>query len=527
MVLDPFCGSGTVLVEAWWPAAAPSASTPARWRSRSRACARTLLAEAARAAWSRRARAIAEEVGRAGAQAPAAPAAALGGRGDRALSPPRRPRAVRPARAGDGHAARTSPSALALRLCLSSILVKFMGAGPAAPRDGDGEAHRPRRALALLRRSRRGAGRGPGGAGLGTPAGTPARARSSWATRASYPDIRAAVGRPGAVVAALRRRLRLRRAPRGPLPLAGPAHGRVPPAPAGRTAPWPGRRRRDWQEGRRRWLVEMAPGAAARRRGGAGRGRRRGGRPARRRRRGGGPTPPRARAWRSWRAPRRSATRDHRLRGSSAIAAPRAHPAAREGSGARARDPSMLLHGSPSPRARRSNTNSTRTSNATHVPSTRRLDDVVPSRYARSSPGCRRADPASGTGSRGGRWSGLPRTTFTRVPSARSSRCTRSRAAGEGGPAAPAWRSPLLPPGARGAPAPRPGAPTDRAPRSAGPAGRWRRRNPGPAARARGPWPGGRRSPARAPAGGSFSRRRALATVLRSLPTRSASASCV
>ena len=88
-VVDPFCGSGTVLVEAMGlgPAAIGVDASPlgvaiARVRT-------TLLGEEGRERLVERGRADRRRVGRAGAQAEASRGAALGPPGDRALSRPR------------------------------------------------------------------------------------------------------------------------------------------------------------------------------------------------------------------------------------------------------------------------------------------------------------------------------------------------------------------------------------------------------------------------------------------------------
>jgi SAM-dependent methyltransferase len=134
MVVDPFCGSGTVLVEAMGLGrqavgvdASPLGVAIARART-------TLLGDAGRERLVTEAAAVAEEAG------------------ERARKR-RRPEVPRWAR---GEIARFHPHVLfellglrelvmatpddpigrALRLCLSSLLVKFMKAGPSAPRDG-------------------------------------------------------------------------------------------------------------------------------------------------------------------------------------------------------------------------------------------------------------------------------------------------------------------------------------------------------------------------------------------------------
>ena len=133
-VVDPFCGSGTALVEAMGLGRAASASTRARSGSPSRACARPCSATAAASAWSPEAARIAEESGD------------LARKRKRPDVPAGR---ARRSSASIAHVLfellglrelvwRCPPDDVghALRLCLSSILVKFMKDGPSAPRDG-------------------------------------------------------------------------------------------------------------------------------------------------------------------------------------------------------------------------------------------------------------------------------------------------------------------------------------------------------------------------------------------------------
>ena len=107
----------------------------------------------------------------------------------------------------------------ALRLCLSSILVKFMKAGPTAPRDG--EAKRIARGVPSRMLADRAAELARGLAALERrDAGRHAGARRCTEGDARALPMPAASGGAGAVVAALRRHLRLRRASRRALPLA-------------------------------------------------------------------------------------------------------------------------------------------------------------------------------------------------------------------------------------------------------------------------------------------------------------------
>ena len=107
----------------------------------------------------------------------------------------------------------------ALRLCLSSILVKFMKAGPEAPRDG--EAKRIARGIPSRMLADRAVelARGLGALERRMPPGTPApEVHEADARALPIPDRQ---GRAGALVAAVRRDLRLRRAARDALRLAG------------------------------------------------------------------------------------------------------------------------------------------------------------------------------------------------------------------------------------------------------------------------------------------------------------------
>ena len=182
---------------------------PAGRRDR-RACGRRCSARRGASGWSSRGGAHRRGVGRAGAQAAASRGAALGP----------------PARSTRFHAhvlfellglrelVMATPDddvGRALRLCLSSMLVKFMKAGPEAPRDGaDKRIARGVPSRMLADRAAELA-RGPGGAGA-AHAARHARARGRpKATRARCPIARRQRG-AGALVAALRRHLRLRRA---------------------------------------------------------------------------------------------------------------------------------------------------------------------------------------------------------------------------------------------------------------------------------------------------------------------------
>jgi len=170
-VVDPFCGSGTVLVEAMGLGrgavgvdASPLAIAIARTRT-------TLLGEEGRERLVREAAEIAEEAG------------------ERARKR-RRPDVPRWARQEIARfhahvlfellgvrelvmAREDDDVGRALRLCLSSILVKFMKAGPSAPRDG--EAKRIARGVPSRMLSDRAAELARGLAALEsrTPAGTP------------------------------------------------------------------------------------------------------------------------------------------------------------------------------------------------------------------------------------------------------------------------------------------------------------------------------------------------------------------
>ncbi len=120
----------------------------------------------------------------------------------------------------------------ALRLCLSSILVKFMKAGPEAPRDG--EAKRIARGIPSRMLADRAVelARGLGSLERRMPAGTPApEVHEADARALPIPDRERG---PGPLVAALRRDLRLRRAARDALRLAGAVVAEVPEGPDGR-----------------------------------------------------------------------------------------------------------------------------------------------------------------------------------------------------------------------------------------------------------------------------------------------------
>ena len=153
----------------------------------------TLLGEAGRERLVSRGGAHRRGVGRAGAQAAASRGAAPGPAGrSRAFTPH-----VLFELLGLRELVMATPDddvGRALRLCLSSILVKFMKAGPEAPRDGADEADRARRPVAHAGRPRGGAGARPGGAGAAN-AGRHARARGDRRRRARAADRRPAARR--------------------------------------------------------------------------------------------------------------------------------------------------------------------------------------------------------------------------------------------------------------------------------------------------------------------------------------------
>jgi SAM-dependent methyltransferase len=135
VVMDPFCGSGTVLVEglvagrrATGIDASPLAVAIARVRSNP-------LDEASRAALVARARVIAEEAGEL-ARKRKRPELPRWAAEEITRFHPHVALELFTLRELVMHAPEPEHVALALRLCFSSILVKFMASGPAAPRDG-------------------------------------------------------------------------------------------------------------------------------------------------------------------------------------------------------------------------------------------------------------------------------------------------------------------------------------------------------------------------------------------------------
>ena len=234
-----------------------SASTPARSASRSRACARRCWARRAASGWRPRPRRSPRS---------RASARASGGVPRCRPGPAARSRAFTPHVLFELLGLRELVMALpeddvgrALRLCLSSILVKFMKAGPRRRATGPRSASRAafRRACSPTARSSSRAGwrRSSGARPPGRPA--PRDARRGTRARCRSP---ADSGGARAVVAALRRDLRLRRPARRPLHLARAVAEEVPAARSSgaRSRRSGTSRATPWREEQARWMAEIA-----------------------------------------------------------------------------------------------------------------------------------------------------------------------------------------------------------------------------------------------------------------------------
>jgi SAM-dependent methyltransferase len=265
VVMDPFCGSGTVLVEAFVAGrratgidASPLAVSIARVRSH-------MLSDDERTALVTRARAIAEEAGELARkrQRPDVPA---WGKDELGQFFPHVALELFTLRELVMNAKEREPVALALRMCFSSMLVKFMRSGPEAPRDG--MQKRIARGLPSRFFADRAAELAEGLAEVARrkPAGVPP-VRVFLGDARAYPDIRSGsvdliVSSPpyaGVYDYAEHHAVRFR--------WLGLPMGDFRKRQLGDRAVGAGVSARSWQEGRRRWLVEMGrvlrPGGSA------------------------------------------------------------------------------------------------------------------------------------------------------------------------------------------------------------------------------------------------------------------------
>ena len=127
------------------------------------------------------------------------------------------------------------PQGQALRLCLSSLLVKLMRSGPEAPRDGWEKRIARGMPSRLFAERAEELAAASGRAGAGDAGGDPSR-RGQPGRRPGVPGHPLTFRRPRALVPSLRGRVRLCRAARRALPLAGAAARRPAQLAAGRPA---------------------------------------------------------------------------------------------------------------------------------------------------------------------------------------------------------------------------------------------------------------------------------------------------
>jgi SAM-dependent methyltransferase len=263
-VLDPFCGSGTVLVEALVAGrrgigidASPLATMLARVRTRR-------MPEGWRRDLVRRAKEIASEVG-AAARARQRPPLPRWAREELRRYHPHIALELFGLRARVMDTPDDEPHGEALRLCLSSLLVKLMRAGPQAPRDGLEKRIARGLPSKMFAEKAEELAAGLAELGLVTPEGTP-RSEVILGDAREYPDLASrsvdlVLSSPpyaGVYDYAEQHAVRFRWLGLAIDDLRDRQLGERRPGGAARGA---------WQEGRRRWLVEMGrvlrPGGSA------------------------------------------------------------------------------------------------------------------------------------------------------------------------------------------------------------------------------------------------------------------------